>query len=275
MTTNQQKLTIMRKAGKNPAEALLAILAALEEQNNALIGAKLAEIEAKLPERVILAHVEKLKGEKGDEADPVDYNRIVAAAVPMVLEKVKIPKPKDGDTPTDERLLEIIRPLIPKVKDGDPPSEVYLLSLIRKIMPDIASMRPTDDELRAIVAGMVPEAPEVDMEEVDDRIEKAVKGIVIDASQIKNLPKQKKEKGGKYMHGGGPTYLQPKSTEVPNGSLAVFTAVGASQKPSFVYADYAKKPAVSKSGAILWTWSAATGQVTMTTPPNEDLYFEQ
>ena len=60
-----------------------------------------------------------------------------------VAKKVKVPKPKDGKSPTKEELISLIQPLIPKpeVRDGrvfkDAPQMSEILIELRKELPEL------------------------------------------------------------------------------------------------------------------------------------------
>ena len=69
--------------------------------------------------------------------------------------------------------------------------------------------------------------------------------------------------------GGGFTTLTP--TQVPNGTITVFTFPTASAQPSLINRDGTLTPAVAQSGAVYWTWSAGLKQATMSLPPSDIL----
>ncbi len=69
--------------------------------------------------------------------------------------------------------------------------------------------------------------------------------------------------------GGGFTTLT--ATEVPNGTLTVFTFSTATAQPTFIVSDGTFQPAVAKSGTTNWTWNAGAKQATMTVPPQNDI----
>lgn len=62
------------------------------------------------------------------------------------------------------------------------------------------------------------------------------------------------------------------ATEVPNGSITVFTFPGAQVQPSFIVVDYAQKPAIAKNENVNWTWNQGTKQATLQTPAAEDIF---
>jgi hypothetical protein len=73
----------------------------------------------------IFEKVSVIKGEKGET--PTD-EKIIELIRPL------IPTPIPGKTPTQKELVELIKPLIPKVKNGETPSNERLLSLIRPLL---------------------------------------------------------------------------------------------------------------------------------------------
>mgnify|MGYP001565128371 CR=1 FL=1 len=73
-----------------------------------------------------------------------------------VLESVK---GKDGELPTDEYLLSLIRPLIPepiKGEDGHTPTEQEILTLIKPFIPKDGKT-PTKEELIDLIKPLIPE----------------------------------------------------------------------------------------------------------------------
>lgn len=69
---------------------------------------------------------------------------------------------------------------------------------------------------------------------------------------------------------GGITVLD--ATETPDGNTTVFTFAGASAQPSYVVADNVWLRAMTKKGTVNWTWNAGTKAVTLTIPPNDELF---
>jgi len=67
------------------------------------------------------------------------------------------PIPADGHTPTEEELLELIKPLIPVVADGHTPTEEELLELIKPLIPVVADGHtPTEEELLELIKPLIP-----------------------------------------------------------------------------------------------------------------------
>jgi hypothetical protein len=69
--------------------------------------------------------------------------------------------------------------------------------------------------------------------------------------------------------GGGFTALQ--STEIPDGTITVFTFPTATAQPSYIRSDNVLMKATSKSGTVNWTWSSGAKQATLTVPPQDDI----
>jgi len=66
------------------------------------------------------------------------------------------PIPADGHTPTEEELLELIKPLIPVVADGHTPTEEELLELIKPLIPVVADGHtPTEEELLELIKPLI------------------------------------------------------------------------------------------------------------------------
>lgn len=113
-----------------------------------------------------------------------------------LLERVEMPK--DGETPSDEYLLGLIKPLIPEVKDGETPSDDRLLSLIRPLIPQIENGKtPTKLELLELIRPLIPTpiAGKDGSPDTGGQIVSKINGLPIepafqiDARHIKNLPK--------------------------------------------------------------------------------------
>lgn len=70
------------------------------------------------------------------------YDQLIAE----ILAKVKFAKGEKGDSPTEEELLALIRPLIPPApKDGHTPTDSELLALIKPLIRDPIPGRPGRD----------------------------------------------------------------------------------------------------------------------------------
>lgn len=95
------------------------------------------------------------KGDKGEKGDTPTDEELVALIKPL------IPNVKDGHTPTEQELLALILPQIPIVKDGETPDDKRLLALIRPLIPTpevIHGKTPTKNELEKIIKPLIPKA---------------------------------------------------------------------------------------------------------------------
>lgn len=107
------------------------------------------------------------------KAEPIQSLEDADEEMPQVIFRGLRGKPgkdgKDGETPTDEKLLALIRPLIPKPERGAqgpkgdtgdaavPPSDEELLALIKPLIPaPIPGHTPTDEELTALIKPLIP-----------------------------------------------------------------------------------------------------------------------
>ena len=89
--------------------------------------------------------------------------------------KIKV-KGIKGDTPTDEQLVELIKPLIPeplKGEDGESPTDEKLVSLITPLIPEPKNGEtPTDDRLIGLIK------PLIILPEVKEQIEETPNTLV-------------------------------------------------------------------------------------------------
>jgi len=88
--------------------------------------------------------------QKGDKGDSPTDEELLALIKPLIPKPIK---GKDGKTPTAEEILEIIRPLIPEVKDGATPTEEELKNLIKKVIPEEETPEETRDKLQTLKEG--------------------------------------------------------------------------------------------------------------------------
>lgn len=287
----QQKLLMMRQFRIDPGVAFLNAVLMLQDMINssmqAIVDERIDLLEASLPEKVMLKHVQMLKGDKGDSVDPEEVIQAVTptavkSAEKAAVEYVKkvIKQPENGITPSDDQLLALITPLARKGDDGHTPTRGELLDLIRPLIPVIEDMRPSEDELRMLIEDMMPKQegapPQITIEELFSMIERASPTFTIDASRIRNLPRQKKEKGtqGKYhaAHGGGSgsSSTPTASTTTVDGSTTVFAV---SSRPVKVYADnsiFFEQLTPGDGGG--YTYSA--GFITLFFPPQNYVKYE-
>ena len=69
---------------------------------------------------------------------------------------------KDGHTPTNAELIEIIRPLIPIAKDGRTPTDAELLKLIKPLIPKVNDGKtPTKNEILEIIKQLIPNIEDI------------------------------------------------------------------------------------------------------------------
>ena len=123
--------------------------------------------------------------------------------VKSIIENLKLQKGDDGHTPTEEELIELIRPLIPepiKGEDAEPITDEQLLALIKPLIPEAVDGEDGEDgqdyflteqdlvDIAALVEVEVPEVKEMTVE----RLTELLKGIqegdkVLDVSNIAGL----------------------------------------------------------------------------------------
>lgn len=270
------KLKIYKEAQRDPALAILNAILAMREDNDRLIQETLtnnlkvvegslkdslkAELKSEIPSYdEILRNIRGLDGEDADEEEIID--RIL----PIVLEDAQnqinnIPKPQNGKTPTIAELESIIRPLIPIVKDGETPSDKKLLELILSVMPTPQDGKtPTNDELLAIIKPLIPKIQELKLD--GKEIVREINSLPIkpefqiDASHIKNLPRSTSKSSGMMLGGGGFGIQTPIGTV--NGINTTFTTLS---RPTYIIADgitYFENSGYTISGNV----------ITMTSPP--------
>lgn len=226
----------------------------------------------------LLLEMERLQGPTGET--PTDA-KLIALIRPL------IPQVKDGHTHTDAELIALIRPLIPQVTDGKTPTKAELRKIIIPLIPDaLAPIQPTVQELEALIKPLVPT---IDHEVIAAGVlTQLINGKYIKPEHIEGVAETIKSvqtlitflKVGGFRGGGSSTggFVTLLATQVPNGSISVFTFATATAQPKFLVIDYAQKPAVAANGLVNWTWNNGTKQATLNTvgnqcpPPNEDIY---
>lgn len=116
-------------------------LAKIVDEGSVGVFEYLVELEEKLD--TILGRVdEKVK----DAVDQVESSKI------NIKDLVSEIRGKDGETPTDEKLLLLIQPLIQKPENGKTPTKDELLALIRPLLPS----EVTDERLLKLITPLVP-----------------------------------------------------------------------------------------------------------------------
>lgn len=176
------------------------------------------------------------------------------------LIKSLIPEVKDGYTPTENDILEIVAPLvderlsdenltelikplikIPEVKDGETPSDEKLLGMIQPLIPNIEVPQRgvhyfTPEDVAHIVKKVRKEIGEqISIEEVISQLkEKKLSTEHIDGFEqtISSLFDQLRTRHGSgYVHGGGDTIAAGSNitlTRNPNGTTTVASTGGGS-----------------------------------------------
>jgi len=84
---------------------------------------------------IATAFFSMLKGKKGDKGDTPTDEELLKLIKPLIPAPIPGKKGDKGDTPTVEQLLALIKPLIPEVKNGETPTDERLLSLIKPLIP--------------------------------------------------------------------------------------------------------------------------------------------
>jgi len=139
----------------------------------------------------------------GDEVK--DANASHFAILTGIFERITLLKGDVGEPaepPTDEKLLEIIKPLIPIVEDGHTPTDQELLALINPLIPKPIpgidgenAETPTDTELLALIKPLIPDpipgkdiSPELE-EELREEIDELKDEIIKTKKQMSNIPR--------------------------------------------------------------------------------------
>lgn len=151
---------------------------------------------------------------------------------------------KDGISPEIDEIVEAVKPFIQNGEDGKDgkdaefDEEAVIKSLIKRIQKE----KPFD-------LSHIKGAQKFIKDGVSYKIEELMHGA-----------------GSSTSGGGFTTYA---STEIPNGSITVFTFPLATAQPSFIISDNVWMKAVTKSGTVNWTWSGT--QATMKISPQDDI----
>lgn len=134
----------------------------------------------------IISKIEAFKGDPGSDADE-DF--IIQAVIPQVLERIRLPK--DGKDGADADTELIIREMLPLVMNKMPkPEKINEASIISKILSRIRI--PQDGKDGAKGKDGSPDTPT----EIKEKLESLKGEERLDASAIKNLPKQPISIGG-------------------------------------------------------------------------------
>lgn len=160
--------------------------------------------KGKLPEILysIIEKIAKKPGVKGDKGDTPTDEELIALIKPLIPEPIKGEDGLDGidgETPTEEELLDLIKPLIPQVKDGETPSDERLLSLIRPLIPIVKNGVDGKDGKDGIDGDNgSPDTPK----EIVNKLSTLKGNDRLDASAIKNIPVTKQIQPMYSMFGG-------------------------------------------------------------------------
>lgn len=174
-----------------------------------LVTSKAAEFEDKIPDLAsILANI---KGNPGIDAD---NEAIAAKLITEFLPLVQAMKPENGKTPTPLELTALMVPLIKEnmpvidVQDGETPTDEKLLELIEHVMPTIEAPLSKEELIATftpIIESLVPQITPFILtgKAIIDEINKLAPtpDLQIDWKHIKNAPRP--EKSTKMNHGGG------------------------------------------------------------------------
>lgn len=98
----------------------------------------------------------------------------------------KLPKPKDGATPTEDELLALIRPLIPKVENGKDADEERIVKAVLKRLP-----KPKTETPNEVVEKINKASKKIEIERI-----KGLKGIVGKITELDTAGMFPKEAGG-------------------------------------------------------------------------------
>lgn len=261
MITPKQKLALMRQADVSPGAALLTAVGIIRDEAQGMIADKLGKIEAALPEKVVLKHIEKLKGEKGDpgnDGKSANHAAIVAEVLPKAIKGVMkgIKLPQDGRTPSDERLLELISKVMPeRAQDGRTPTPEEIRELIRPMIPDMSAFEGNylgETDVVALIEKHVPKQP--DFESIkSELLEKALEAIVPSISSQISSALRRSKKSGKYLHGGSPTVLAGANVTIIEDNISGTITISSSGSGGGGGSSYQQPLSGGLSGINTWT----------------------
>ena len=129
----------------------------------------------------------------------------------------------DGETPTDEQLIALIKPLIPKAengKDGITPTIDELLALIRPLIPQVQNGEtPSDERLISLIKPLIPKYTQITTDDVINDINS--KKDIINIQTIKGLSQEIDNRIPKQMIGSPriKMFNNGKEMSSPLGSL--------------------------------------------------------
>jgi hypothetical protein len=217
-------------------------------------------------------HAESIKAAMTDNAKKAADALAQALTVEIkeyVLEHM--PVPKDGKTPTNKELLELMKPLIPKIKDGKTPTNKELLELMKPLIPEVRDGVDADEKAVAKRVLKNMKVKDIKPEEIAKRLNQTKESI--DISVIRGFPqllkelreairdKKRKESGGGRVGGGGDIVYTADLSGQTDGIKFTFT-VPKHRKAQFVMGSDFPSFLFENNG---FTVNAGRTQVTLTT----------
>jgi len=166
-----------------------------------------------------------MKGDKGDSPTEEDLLKLI---------KPLIPEPIKGDvgrTPTEKEILALIEPLVPKIENGKTPTKKELLDIIEPLIPTLDTQEiVTKATERAVLATkkLIPDIKDIEQnlpqlgEEIRDGLELLEKNERLDISAIKGLDDYDEISGlarqpkSENIYSGGGTTVFSNLLDVPN-----------------------------------------------------------
>jgi hypothetical protein len=133
--------------------------------------------------------IQKEQGEPGEDGHTPTEEELLELIKPL------IPEVENGKTPTKDELLALIKPLIPQVKDGKTPSKAELLEIIKPLIPKIDE----DSVIQKAVKIVQDSLPSVD--ELIDNVEKRLPKLSEPIRDALELLKDEDRLDAKHIHG--------------------------------------------------------------------------
>jgi hypothetical protein len=236
--------------------------------------------------------IEKKVGPKGEDGKTPD----VQAIIEHIQSNVKNGKDAELTNEHLNKLSEIVLNKIPTPKDGKDAiiKKEHINSVAELVLQKLPKLKQPKDG----------KTPEITHEMILGALQNAPEGKKLSHKHIDGLEQtidaryeQLKARGG-YLHGGGVPSLSaganitlvPKndggftivggagggftaydSTEIPDGTITIFTFPTIPSQPTYLRIDNTLTKAVSKSGGINWTWDNGLKQATLSVPPQDDI----
>ena len=215
----KNRIDFIRKADVSPGIAMLQMLDMITEEMTSILEEKITELtqvfkttnKDQIDEirNEFVTQISDLKSSvDAFSLKEVDEDSIVSG----IVEKIVIPEPIHGHTPTEDELLALIKKVMPEVKNGETPSDEKIFAMIKRSMPEIESPQPiNEDYLVDLIKSILPE------EQIqDDTLIKKVSDLEKEIELLKKLPRSKKVE--KYLHGGGSSAVTT-FNETPSGNI--------------------------------------------------------